>query len=846
GLSGTLSQLSLDKTYKITLDGIDNDNEVIATLSFALQSGSLIVAGDVKTTDGVSECFSGLQVRCPSHDRCVSPYWICDGSNDCPDGADEQGCLVESCDGFSCWGDICIPATWRCDGHEDCKDGDDEYGCGECGPKESLCPTGGTCVPANATCDGYNHCPDGWDESAAVCDVEICSLGEHPCGSSGRCVAHELLCDSISHCPEGEDEEQAFCNALKLVRNLPDLTPTSPAVVPANIPTTQDSEMEELDKSCLVDEWSCVSGQCIGRLYLCDGYRDCVDGTDETEDACAQAHLDMAEAIQKLAESNVKQELVEDTILQSEDEISIDNIYNDLNADAIVEEDMHNSLIYEDSNIENDSVITEKDSVTLHENTQSNSEVNEKTQTEIFTDYSCDVNQILCYSGECAETYELCKNVTKEEPYTNDISINLDTGRNNFSNIYNESETLYQIESEIKLDVNIKNNESKNEEDEAQIIHLASNTTKTESKDLSFINHVEIDVEVQIEVTDNPTYVDIVESLENLDLDHHNEEDVYYHKISNEQNELIMPNMTLINSTEVITNISSNNNSIELTQTVINKDNSSADDNSTYTSDGLNSTNTTSKSFIEFLDLSELTNKTKDSVNKTGSVSEYDKQEYDYQDFNDYDQLDDKGDSFINCTEFLGNPWDVAIVPDFDTENSNENMTNDEKTIIHELNTNEQNTTEINGNPWKIQKDLDENDLHLINVKDESNTSDIKINNTVLFNGDVEEDGQVLINSNHINNHTNIVQSVTKSINDNVTLSTELDNISLEEISIKEENHNLTSKPKNRTVLIAIQMELANENLPQYVIQGYNGHTYEYEIINIHDKETNADTQIDQ
>ncbi|CAL4226853.1 unnamed protein product, partial [Meganyctiphanes norvegica] len=121
GLSGTLSQLSLDKTYKVTLDGIDHDDEVIATLSFALQSGSLIVAGDVKTTDGVSGCFSGLQVRCPSHDRCVSPYWICDGSNDCPDGADEQGCLVESCDGFSCWGDICIPATWRCDGHEDCK-----------------------------------------------------------------------------------------------------------------------------------------------------------------------------------------------------------------------------------------------------------------------------------------------------------------------------------------------------------------------------------------------------------------------------------------------------------------------------------------------------------------------------------------------------------------------------------------------------------------------------------------------------------------------------------------------------------------------------------------------------
>ncbi|KAM7439112.1 Low-density lipoprotein receptor-related protein 6 [Porites harrisoni] len=69
---------------------------------------------------------------------------------------------------FTCSNGQCIPQGWICDDSEDCNDGSDEQNCPKC-PKDEVRCDGGKCISVTKLCDGNTDCEDGSDEEQDNC-----------------------------------------------------------------------------------------------------------------------------------------------------------------------------------------------------------------------------------------------------------------------------------------------------------------------------------------------------------------------------------------------------------------------------------------------------------------------------------------------------------------------------------------------------------------------------------------------------------------------------------------------------------------------------------------------------
>ncbi|XP_044138378.1 basement membrane-specific heparan sulfate proteoglycan core protein isoform X4 [Bufo gargarizans] len=167
--------------------------------------------------------------------------------------------LIRSCsaDEFTCNNGECVPLEFRCDRRHDCRDMSDEERCSEpetCGDTEFACSSG-ECIPRAYYCDGRPDCLDSSDEG-------LCDLPQQIVTSPPFTTRPVITRRPITTPP-------------------PPIYTRPPLVV--TTPLTRLTPKPPLDavRPCKREEARCPNGQCIPRDYLCDGERDCRDGSDE-------------------------------------------------------------------------------------------------------------------------------------------------------------------------------------------------------------------------------------------------------------------------------------------------------------------------------------------------------------------------------------------------------------------------------------------------------------------------------------------------------------------------------------------------------------------------------------
>ncbi|ESN93590.1 hypothetical protein HELRODRAFT_193978, partial [Helobdella robusta] len=187
---------------------------------------------------------------------------------------------------------VCLKNVPRitCDGLIDCPPGEDETDCdavnfdmyggdedydrGYSGVERSCLLWGGhwcavsqTCIPASKKCDGVFHCSDYSDELECSPSAHLSSVEDYGDDDYDELFPAEYAGSMYTKCREGHK----IILKLEVCDGEKDCSDGS---------DEEDCDEKKKKKLCGPDEFSCPD-MCIPETFVCDDYHDCFDGSDE-------------------------------------------------------------------------------------------------------------------------------------------------------------------------------------------------------------------------------------------------------------------------------------------------------------------------------------------------------------------------------------------------------------------------------------------------------------------------------------------------------------------------------------------------------------------------------------
>ncbi|KAK7022757.1 hypothetical protein SK128_018106 [Halocaridina rubra] len=292
-----------------------NEDEFHCSSEFRCITSSWKCDGDKDCSDGEDErdceprdCMNGEWFNCTTPIACIPPGWVCDGDEDCADGTDELNCPTQTTStttmpsiilflnytvpaiNGTCGNKLylcestqeCIAAAWQCDGDVDCPNGEDENNCSN--SQFSTATLSPHAVP-NSLVEENRFCPDG----------------KIKCLSSRECILPHWVCDGDKDCSDNSDELN--CPFLGVFPGHKDeavgLPPRAHGILGSSrnnskldLPRGRDSTRiihpkpeKEKPGRCNNEPgyFQCENSlKCIDAARVCNGVRDCLDGSDES------------------------------------------------------------------------------------------------------------------------------------------------------------------------------------------------------------------------------------------------------------------------------------------------------------------------------------------------------------------------------------------------------------------------------------------------------------------------------------------------------------------------------------------------------------------------------------